>query len=327
MYSTERGQIGNAKEWYDQLPSRQQNRTYQEARKVYERDFDAHFPLSPSVHESSGSSEAPSSEDSYEKEDRREGNRERRGIQTWLRYRRDHPRAFGYRPRPTPIQPFNFMGLPVEIRCEILRLLLERDKLLTDISPNATYESYKMVPVDTCLFAVSRQMHADAQAVFFRSNTFRVRISGIGILGLPFFIEYPPPSTEDFRKFHLSIFHHSQPLTQPRLTERLETVIDMLKECKQLIQLKILQFGDHSDFTKIPQNIFEDSLEFFTQVQGVKQVILSDSEPPNDDYYSPIVAPEKVLTRLETIMQSPKAEQGSIVRKRFLPLEKRLKRG
>ena len=179
MCSTERGQIGNAKKWYKQLPPRQQNKTYQEAHKVYERDFDANFPLSPSVHDSSGSSEAPSSEDSYEKEDRRERNRERRGIQTWLRYRRDHPRAFGYRPLPTPIQPFNFMGLPVEVRCEILRLLLERDKLLTDISLNTTYESYKMVPVDTRLFAVSRQMQADAQAIFFRSNTFRVEISGL----------------------------------------------------------------------------------------------------------------------------------------------------
>ena len=220
------------------------------------------------------------------------------------------------------------MGLPVEVRCEFLRLLLERDKLLTGRSPNATYESYKMVPVDTRLFAVSRQMQADAQAVFFRSNTFRVEIPGLW--KLPFFIEYPTPSTEDFRKFHLSIFHGSVPQTQPRLTENLKTVIDMLQECKQLIQLKILQFGQfgyHGDCAKIPQCIFQDCLKLFTQVQGVKEVILTDSEPPKDDRKSPIVAPENVLTRLKTIMQSPKAEHGIIVRKRFLPLEKRLKRG
>ena len=103
------------------------------------------------------------------------------------------------------------------------------------------------------------------------------------------------------------IFHECVLQTQPRLTEKLKTIIDMLKECKQLIQLKILQFGDHGDFAKIPQVIFQDCLELFTQVQGVKEVILIDSEPPKMDRDSPVVAPEKVLTRLKTIMQSPKA--------------------
>lgn len=286
-----------------------------EARRVYRRDFDAQFPLSPSVHASSESSEAPSSEDSYEKHDRRKEKQARIGIQTWLRYRRDHPHAFSYRPRPTPTQPFNFMGLPVEMRCEILRLLLERNKELTDVSanatfpnatfPNATFEPYEMVPVDTRLFAVSRQMQEDAKIVFFSSNTIRMPIT---LCRLPLFIRKPPPSIRQLRKVHVSIIHNFEVLDQPRLAENLERVADLLKECKKLVQLKILQSCLDSLRDTYSKHLFRESLEYFTRVQEVGEVILTEDEPPKDVGFSWIVPPEDMITRLKTVMQSPKTE-------------------
>lgn len=172
-----RGQVGDAKESYDRLPPQAHSEILQEACETFKVDFDAQFPLSPSIHTSSGSSEAPSSEGFEEAFFREIENQDRKGIQTWLRYRYDHPHACGHRPRRLPTKPFDFMGLPVETRCEILRLLLERNKELTDVSPNADFVSYAKVPVDTRLFAVSRQMKADAQLVFFRSNQFRVHVT------------------------------------------------------------------------------------------------------------------------------------------------------
>lgn len=57
-----RGQVGEAKESYDRLPPQAHSEILQEACETYEVDFDAQFPLSPNIHTSSGSSEAPSSE-------------------------------------------------------------------------------------------------------------------------------------------------------------------------------------------------------------------------------------------------------------------------
>ncbi|KAF6221985.1 hypothetical protein HO133_001953 [Letharia lupina] len=287
------------------MPSRQRGGLLQEAREVYNRDFDAQFPLSPSVHGSSGSSEAPSSEDTDEENDRQQENQERIGIQTWLRYRRDHPHACGHRPRPTPAQPFNFMGLPTETRCEILRLLLERIKEVTDVSLKKSFESYNMVPVDTRLFAVSRQMQVDAEVVFFRSNTIHVHVEHYD---LPFFITNPPPSIRELRKVHLSISHYSSMPTQPVLAENLEKLADLLKDCKKLVQLKISQLCRSGEFPKVSTHVLRDSLEYFTRVRGVSEVVLTDLEPPKDDNAALIYAPEKVTTRLKAIMQSPKTE-------------------
>lgn len=197
------------------------------------------------------------------------------------------------------------MSLPVEIRCEILSLLLERDKEVMDVSANATFESYEMVPVDTRLFTVSRQMQEEAKVVFFRSNTIHVHITHYT---LPFFLINPSPSIQQLRKVHLSISHYFHAPTKPEMAENLEKVADLLKKCKKLAQLKILQSCPEDDFPKISKNIFRDSLEYVTRVQGVGEVILTDTEPPQDDDYSRIVPPEETMTRLKTIMQTPRTE-------------------
>ena len=51
-----------------------------------------------------------------------------------------------------------------------------------------------------------------------------------------------------------------------------------------------------------------DSLEYFTRVQGVGEMILTNTEPPQEDYLSRIFPPEEMMTRLKTVMQSPKTE-------------------
>lgn len=121
------------------------------------------------------------------------------------------------------------MGLPTEIRCKILRLLLGRNKEVTYVDPNKHFDLYMIVPVDTRLFAVNRQMQADAEVVFFRSNTINVHVTHNY---LSYFITSPRRSMQEIRKIHLWIEHEPKPLTQPLLASNLAKVADLLKECK-----------------------------------------------------------------------------------------------
>lgn len=59
-------------------------------------------PLSPSVHTSSGESEASSSENHSEEKERVRSNEQRIGAQCWARFRNDHTRACGGSMVPVP---------------------------------------------------------------------------------------------------------------------------------------------------------------------------------------------------------------------------------
>lgn len=170
------------------------------------------------------------------------------------------------------------------------------------MSPNADFVSYAKVPVDTRLFAVSRQMKADAQLVFFRSNQFRVHVTHSH---LSFYMRSPSSMVRAMKKVHLSISHTSGPRTLPNLAVNLDRADDTLNECTNLVQLKISQSWNDEDSDGYSKEIIEESLEYFTRIRGVGEVVFTNSESrPGDEYL--VVASEAIVTRLTAILQSPK---------------------
>ncbi|KAL8645988.1 MAG: hypothetical protein Q9210_006395, partial [Variospora velana] len=130
------------------------------------RAFNARIPLSPLI-------DAPRSNhwDAYVFQERFR----KRGAQLWNRYRRDHPLACGGGPTaPVPAQPFRFLALPNEIRAMILGTLLHRPMPLRQMEANGTAIDYDPStdagPVDVRVFAVSKQLHAEATNAFFAAN-------------------------------------------------------------------------------------------------------------------------------------------------------------
>lgn len=69
-------------------------------------------------------------------------------------------------PEPaTALQPFNFFGLPAELRHKILGLLLKVDRII-DID----FSNWRQAAI----FPVSKRFHAEGAAVFYGINTFRL---------------------------------------------------------------------------------------------------------------------------------------------------------
>ena len=94
------------------------------------------------------------------------------------RYREDHPRAFGNR-EDVPLQPFPFFKLPAELRQVILCFHLKYKKPVQQLPPRLYYNSRRRMRLeDTQVFAVSRQMRAEAQSAFSVVNTLRINLWG-----------------------------------------------------------------------------------------------------------------------------------------------------
>lgn len=64
-----------------------------------------------------------------------------------------------------PLEPFNFFGLPAELRHKILGILLKSDRVI-DID----YSNHRQA----LMFPTSKKFHEEAAAVFYGINTFRL---------------------------------------------------------------------------------------------------------------------------------------------------------
>ncbi len=131
--------------------------------------------LSPSVHASDGetdssadSADHPDSDRFLSHEDRRNENARRLFEQRWNRYRRDHHKACGGISKPACVESFNSLGLPTEIRYRIYDMILTRE---VDVKQDSRGSNG---PVDLCIFAVNRQIQAEAVEVLYRVTTFAV---------------------------------------------------------------------------------------------------------------------------------------------------------
>ena len=107
-----------------------------------------------------------------EEKDRNKQRSKRRSAQTWNRMRRDHPNTA--ESKPNLKQPFRYFLLPVEIRTKILHLALTNQKELRHMPEDRTTNDDILLPVDLRILAVSKQMKAEAEPIFYQSNVFRI---------------------------------------------------------------------------------------------------------------------------------------------------------
>lgn len=146
--------------------------------------------LSPSVHTSDGDSEPGMNpgDQGYDviyddaRLDLVNENKRRLLEQRWNRYRQDHHKACGGALNPIPAEPFNLLGLPLEIRNKIYDITLGRQVAVKQDSTESNGPINARInkvrprngPIDVRIFAVSRQVHAEALEVFYQVNTFAV---------------------------------------------------------------------------------------------------------------------------------------------------------
>ncbi|KAL8833701.1 MAG: hypothetical protein Q9176_007857 [Flavoplaca citrina] len=93
------------------------------------------------------------------------------------RYRRDHREACGGAITPVPERPFRFLDLPFKLRTIIYGTV-------SQMEPDGSADS-KDGPIDTRMFAVSKQIHEEASDAFFRENVVMVVLGDDAFLGLP----------------------------------------------------------------------------------------------------------------------------------------------
>ena len=132
-------------------------------------------------------------------------------LQRWQRYRSDYPAACGGNKTIVPEKPFRIMHLPFELRREIFSLVLRQLYPVLHFPPDGSADALHG-PVDVRLFAVSRQVFAEAVKVFYEENAFSISTAPSSYLkAMPLFMrqstgsEAPRP-TNSIRRVHI-MFH------------------------------------------------------------------------------------------------------------------------
>ncbi len=106
----------------------------------------------------------------------------------WNRYRFDHLSACGGRKTLVLERPFRIMYLPFELRRDILTLVLRFSYPVLQFPSDGSADVVQG-PVDVRIFAVSRQMFAEAVKIFYEVNTFGIHTKRSSFLkALPLFI-------------------------------------------------------------------------------------------------------------------------------------------
>ena len=132
-------------------------------------------------------------------------------LQRWQRYRSDYPAACGGNKTIVPEKTFRIMDLPFELRREIFSLVLRQFYPVLHFPSDGSADALHG-PVDVRLFAVSRQVFAEAVKVFYEENTFSINTAPSSYLkAMPLYMrqstgsEAPRP-TNSIRRVHI-MFH------------------------------------------------------------------------------------------------------------------------
>lgn len=251
------------------------------------------IPLSPSLYSSDGESlELDSYVESLSDDEQtyllREHHNEtsRRSVaQSWGRYRSDHPKACGgARFKKVPKKPFPFLDLPFELRETIYTMLLVQKRPLVQVQVDDRRVENRR-PIDVRIFAVCKQVFAEAVKVFYRINTLSVEINEqISRIShdhdLPLFIrastgsEAPRP-TARLQKVNLSIvFRWPESV---RWTEEVwRSVCAVLAKCTKLTEVRIGAgcWREYADDAMDRE--WDRMLEAATMITGVERVIFPD---------------------------------------------------
>ena len=179
-----------------------------------------------------------------------------RGLQSWYRYRSDHPKACGGRKTPVPEAPFRIMNLTFELRREAFLLVLSQSRPVLQF-PSDGSANVPQGPIDVRLFAVSKQVFAEAVKVFYEMNAFSMSTDGYWYFkGPPLFvrqssgIEAPRP-TDLIKRVRVRLDFGSSPTSLDEILFLWRIFCKWLVTCKSLREVKVtlrwrLPKGDHA---------------------------------------------------------------------------------
>lgn len=257
----------------------------EEAIEQYKADiraFNARIPLSPLVSMPSyySGQGPPSDEEQYSNEDTKVDEYHRKlGAQIWNRYR-DHARACGVANTTVPDRPFRFLDLPLTSRMTIYGMILRPPKAVTQMEPDLSANNDEG-PVDTRIFAVSKQIHEEATESFFRENLVAVLLRDDGFLGLP-----PPMFRDDasaiqqgyirkLKKVDVVLPMHKKSQAR-RLRWVLERVCQALATCPRLEEVRVTPRTPSIWYQPGLDVAMDSVLEAITLLRGVSSVTFSD---------------------------------------------------
>ncbi|KAL8847241.1 MAG: hypothetical protein Q9221_007728, partial [Calogaya cf. arnoldii] len=275
----------------------------EEAIRQYKADiqaFNARIPLSPLV---------SLDEEEYLNEDTVYDEHNRKlGAQIWNRYRRDHPEACGGAVTPVPSQPFRFLHLPLKLRETVYGLILRVPKNVYQMEPDGSANDNEG-PIDTRIFAVSKQIHQEATEAFFRENVVGIHLYDHGGSGQP-----SPMFTQDasdiqqayikkLAKVDIGLPMHTA-TAAPRLKWVLERVCHALAQCPRLEEVRITPCTPSSWYKPELDVTMDSILETVTLLRGVSSVRFSDQATLSAQAREParIIGTEAQKERLRSIV-------------------------
>lgn len=172
-------------------------------------------------------------------------------LQSWKMYRSDHPWACGGPKTPVPETPFRIMDLPIELRREIYSLVLSRSRPVLQFPPEGSADGVQG-PVDVRLFAVSRQVFAEAVEVFYEVNTFGIStMPYIYYYDIPLFVQQStgneaPRPTDSIKRVHVSFKIETYYYHALHIEEFLflwKRFCDFLRTCRSLQKIQVTVKG------------------------------------------------------------------------------------
>ena len=263
--------------------------------------FNARIPVSPSV-PSEPASDASEDDEMLE---------ERRGAQRWNRYRRDHPKACGGAVTSTPVDPFPFFDVPIELRRRVYGLVLGKGLLLRHEEADGSADGVEG-PIDVRLFAVSKIMREEAMGWFFENHIFAVEVGDNGLVGaLPLFMRKyadgrEPWPVEKLKRVHVTI-KLNKSIQLPFIGALLNRVCEVLTDSTYIAEIMITLTYQKSSYTPTLDEDMGGQLESFSSVKGVSNVDFTTHAelwPMYQTYDVRVIGTEKQNARIDQIMMN-----------------------
>lgn len=253
-------------------------------------------------------------------------------LQRWKRYRFDHPRACGGRQTPVPETPFRIMDLPFELRREIFSLVLTRSYPVLQFPSDGSADA-RPGPIDVRLFAVSRQVFAEAVKVFYGVNTFGITPdSSRYFQELPLFVQQStgneaPRPTDLIKRVHV------RPLTLQAIgTDEYRFIwkkfCEFLRTCTNLRKVRITAVW-HQNWPEAVHGAVNRAIdrlvEMLMTIRSTKEAVFSDTTISRELAREPSSCFIRRITGTMVERGRKKRQGGSAKRRNRAPNERRIR--
>ncbi|KAI4114843.1 MAG: hypothetical protein LQ345_004453 [Seirophora villosa] len=234
--------------------------------KLAMADFNANIPLSPSV---SGASSSDS-----ETED--EG--DRRAIQKWNRYRRDHRSKKSRDAVPASTVPFPFLRLPFDIRRMVYALIVSRPHPVTQMDTDGSAKRH-FGPVDLRLALASKQLFAEVMTTLFEDDMINLEINPNASIGLPILFRTNATSAaywplENIKRVQIRIFYNKK--EESRFVDaELVKFCNIIRHCS-LTRLQLITYYQKGFYSKELEESFDQALAPLEMLRNVQDLVFNE---------------------------------------------------